>query len=219
MMSNNHYHPVTYVLALCFLIGACVPVQQTIIPATPTTSPTVEVTPTILPTSTLESQEPQDIVFSPCLSISLEPPEGNQLPWLLLVNRPAIYYSFDPNSGLIVDELIAPPYPGSNSSLPYDFSLSPDGKWIAYVLSDEYDDLVVEPSGNLLTKSAEGRMIWRPKNIFQLQGWLSNESIIVTMYRSQDSFGSTLIRNPFTEEEHEFFLEEMPDYLNYQPGG
>jgi WD40 repeat protein len=217
-MPNNHYHPVKYALVLCFLLCACAPAQQTIIPATPTTSPTVEATPTIISTPTLEGQGLKDLVYAPCLSVNPEPPEGNQIPWLLLVQRAAVY-ALDPNTGERTEELI--PAPDPNSPLVYDFSLSPDGKWLAYYeLPDENDDsVVVEPSDNLLTKSSHGRIIFRPEKPFRLQGWLNNESIVLTIQRNPDRFVSTLIRNPFQEEEHEFFLEELPDYLDHQLGG
>jgi len=215
-MSNNHYHRAKYVLAFCFLLCACVPAQQTMIPATPMTSPTVEATPTLISSPTRESQSVNSLVSSPCLSMNPEPPEGNQIPWLLLVSRAAVY-AIDPNTGTRTDELI--PSPENIDPFPYDFALSPDGKWIAYVLSGENDDLVVEPSSNLLTKSSQGRIIWRPEYLFQIHGWLSNELIALRIYRSPEKFASTLTRNPFKEEEHEFFLEELPHYLYYQPGG
>jgi hypothetical protein len=215
-MPNNHYHFVKYALALCFLLGACTPAQQTLIPATPITSPTVEATPTIISTPTLEGQGQKDLLHSPCLSVNPESPEGNPIPWLLLVSRAAVY-AIDPNTGERTDELI--PSPEDIDPFAYDFALSPDGKWIAYVLSGENDDLVVEPSNNLLTKSSQGRIIWHPENLFQLHGWLSNESVALRIYRSPDRFASTLIRNLFNEKEYEFFLEELPDYLYYQPGG
>lgn len=168
--------------------------------------------------TSVETQRLKEIVFSPCLAVSPEPPGGNQIPWLLLVQRAAVY-TIDPNSGLKSAQLISPPNP--SSPLVYDFSLSPDGKWLAYYeLLDENDDyLVVEPSGNLLTKNSQGRIVWHPENLFQIQGWLSNESITLRIYRSPDKFASTLIRNPFNDKEYEFFLEELPDYLYYQPGG
>src|SRR5688572_22412849 len=103
-MPNNHYHPVKYALVLCVLLCACAPAQQTIILATPTTSPTVEATPTIISTPTLEGQGLNDFVYSPCLSVNPEPPEGNQIPWLLLVSRAAVY-AIDPNTGERTDEL------------------------------------------------------------------------------------------------------------------
>jgi WD40 repeat protein len=214
-MPNNHYDRVKYVLILCFFLSSCALGQQINTPATPTISPTVEVTP-VIPTETLEVQRLKDMVFSPCLAVSPEPPGGNQIPGLLLVQRAAVY-AIDPNTGERTEELI--PVPDPNSPLVYDFTLSPDGKWLAYELSDESDDIVVEPSDNLLTKSSQKRIIWRPENPFQLQGWLNNESVVLTIQRNPDRFVSTLIRNPFKKEEHEFFLEELPDYLDHQLGG
>lgn len=187
----------------------------TLQPSQSPASPVVQFTPTVS-AATLEVQKLKDIVFSPCLAVSPEPPGGNQIPWLLLVQRAAVY-AIDPNTGERTDELI--PSPENTNPFAYDFSLSPDGKWLAYDLSGENDEVVVEPSSNLLTKSSQGRIVWQPENVFQLQGWLSNESVVLTMYRSPDEFASTLVHNPFKEEEHEFFLEELPDYLDHQLGG
>ncbi len=231
-MPKSHYLRARYILTFCLFLSSCASGQQISNLITPTTSPTpklwdtlqphqsptspaVEITPTAS-VATLDDQKLKDIVFSPCVAVNPEPPGGNQIPWLLVVERAAVY-TIDPNSGLKSAQLIPPPSP--KSPLVYDFALSPDGKWIAYVLSDENDDVVVEPSINLLTKSSEGRIVWRPENPFQIQGWLSNESVVITVLRDPDRFVSTLIRNPFKEEEHEFFIEKLPDYLYYQPGG
>ena len=170
----------------------------------------------IAPMTSAETQKLKEIVFSPCRAISPNPPGGNQFPWLLLVQRAAVY-SIDPNSGLKSAQLIRSPEYTDPFAL--NFALSPDGKWLAYELSGENDELVIEPSANLLTGSSQGRIVSPSESLFQLHGWLSNELIMLRIYRSPDRFVSTLIRNPFTNEEHEFVLEEMPDYMDYQPGG
>ena len=230
-MLNNHYHHSKYLLIFCFFLSSCAPVQQIHSSATPTISPrpTEILQPLSPPTSSVaestptasiisvETQRLKEIAFSSCWAVNPEPPGGNQIPWLLLVQRAAVY-SIEPNSGLKSDQLI--PSPENTNPFAYDFALSPNGKWLAYELSGENDDsVVVEPSGNLLTKSSQGRIVWPSENLFQLHGWLSNESVVLRIFRSPDRFVSTLIRNPFNEEEHEFFLEEMPDYMDYQPGG
>lgn len=226
-MPNNHNHSVKCGLILCFLLCACAPGQQTSIPATPTissiievtaiASPTVEVTATIS-TATSENQKIKDIFFSPCLTINAEPPGGNEIQWLLLVRRAAVY-SIDPNSGLKSNQLIPPPDPYSNSPFAYDFSLSPDGKWLAYILYGENDHaLVVEPSDNLLTNSSQDRIVWTPNQFFNLEGWLNNENIMLVMNHTLENFGTTLAYNPFTGEQHKFSLEEMPDSLKQQYG-
>jgi len=226
-MSDNHYHHVKYLLALCFLLCACTPSQQTSVPATLAVSSTVEITTTISPTvevtatistATPEIEKIKDIFFSPCLTISPEPPGGNQIPWLLLVERAAVY-TIDPNNGLKSDQLIPPPDPNSNSPFAYDFYLSPDGKWLAYVLYGEKDvSLVVEPSSNVLTNNSQERIVWKPNQHFNLEGWLNNENIMLVMNQSVENFGTTLIYDPFTGEQHEFSLEEMPNSLKQQYG-
>jgi len=210
---------VAFIVASCSQAAIVVPIEtETAIPISTFTPILSTITPTPIITPTLESQKLKDIVSSPCLAVSPEPPGGNQIPWLLLVQRAAVY-TINPNTGLKSDELI--PAPNPNTPLVYDFSLSPDGKSLAYYeFPDENDDsVVVEPSANLLTKSSQGRIVWQPEKPFLLQGWLNNETIVLTIQRNPDKFVSTLIRNPFNEEEHEFFLEELPDYLSYQPGG
>lgn len=181
------------------------------------TPPVVQVTP-LISTANLEDQKLKDIAFSPCTTISPAPPSGNKIPWVLLAERASLYI-IDPNTGVKSDKITLYPYSNSNSPVADDFSLSPDGKWLAYDLYGENDvSLVVEPSDNLLTRSSEGRIIWNPEKSFLLQGWLSNESVVLTIHRGLEGFASTLIRNPFNEEEHEFFLEELPNYLDHQPG-
>jgi hypothetical protein len=226
-MPNNYDHHVKYALILCFLFSACAPRQQTSIPATAPISSTVQATTTISPTveatatiftATPENQKIKDIFFSSCLTISPEPPGGNQIPWLLLVRRAAVY-SIDPNSGLKSNQLIPPPDPHSNRPFAYDFSLSPDGKWLTYILYGENDDsLVVEPSDNLLTNSSQGRVVWTSDQYFNLEGWLNNETIMLVMDHTLENFGTTLAYNPFTGEQHEFSLEEMPNSLKQQYG-
>lgn len=193
-----------------------IPPTETKLPRFTTTDLSIlSVSTTVNLTPTVESQKLKEIVFSPCLTISPEPPGGNEIPWLLLVQRAAVF-SIEPNSGLKSAQLI--PSPEHTDPFAYDFALSPDGKWLAYELFGENNDLVIEPSENLLMNRSQGRIIWRPENPFQIQGWLSNDSIALRIYRAPDKFASTLIRNPFKEEGHEFFLEDMPNYLYYQPG-
>ena len=226
-MPNNHYAHVKSVLALCFFLSACAPRQQTSISATPTISSTAEVTATISPTveatTTIsqampENEKIKDIFFSPCLTINPAPPNGNQIPWLLLVRRAAVY-TIDPNSGLKSDQRIPPPDPNSNRPFAYDFSLSPDGKWLTYILYGENDDsLVVEPSDNLLTNSSQDRVVWTSNQYFNLEGWLNNENIMLVMNHTLENFGTPLAYNPFTGEQHEFSLEEMPKSLKQQYG-
>lgn len=216
----------TTLLITCLLVG-CSPGSNAISTSSPATtlpplpSPTsqvVEFTPTTS-IATLEDQKLKDIVLSPCLTISSEPPGGNQIPWLLLALRGIIPYAIDPNTGMMTDQLLPDPDPNSNSPFASDFSLSPDGKWLAYNLYGETEvSLVVEPSSNILTSNSEGRIIWQPSQPARLEDWLSNENVMLVKNQSLENFGSTLIYNPFTGEQHEFLLEEMPNSLNQQYG-
>lgn len=222
-MLNNLYQLLRCTLVLCFLL-ACAPIQQTSIPTTLTISPSTEATTTISPTvevtatATPKYQKIKDIFFSPCLAISPAPPGGNQIPWLLLVERAAVY-TIDPNNGLKSDQLISPPDPNSNSPIADDLYLSPDGKWLAYVLYSEKNvSLVVEPSINVLTNSSQERIIWKPNQHVSLEGWLNNENIMLVMNQSVENFGTTLIYDPFTGKQRQFSLEEMPNSLKQQYG-
>ncbi len=212
---------ITYLLAGCSIGSNAIPTPSpanTLQPLQSPASPAVEVTPTTS-TAILDEQKLKDIVFSPCLVISPEPPGGNQIPSVLLALRGIIPYAIDPNTGVRTDQLLPDPDPNSESPFANDFSLSPDGKWLAYDLyAEDSVSLVVEPSSNILTNSSQGRIVWNPNQPTRLEGWLSNEAAVLITYKDPDKFGSTLIRNPFNGQQHEFFLEEMPDSLNYQPG-
>jgi len=207
---------------LLFLLVAC-DLQSTPISKTPTTTTMtlrateVTVPPTLTETSAALTLDPvaqklKDIVFSPCLTVSPEPPGGDQIPWVLLAIPGIIPYAIDPNTGEMTDQLLPDSNPFGPDPFAADFAVSPDGKWLAYDLYGEDDvSLVVEPSGNILTNSSQGRIIWQPSQPSRLEGWLSNENVILVKNHSWENFGSTLIYNPLTGEQYEFFLEEMPD--------
>ena len=213
----NHYHFAKYVLIFCLFLSSCAPGQRINNLVTPIISPTVE-TPAVTSTVPLDSQKLKEIVFSPCLPITPEPLGGNQIPWDLLALRGIIPYAIDPNTGIMTDQLVST----SNGQRPLatDFYSSPDGKWLAYRLYYDEDNvsLVVEPSSNILTNSSDERIVWRASQPIGLVGWLNSESIILIAYRDSNKFSSTLIRNPFNGQQAEFFLEDMPNYLDYQPG-
>ena len=176
----------------------------------------VEITPTTS-MELLENPEWKNLVFAPCLAISPEPPGGNDIPWDILILRGILPFAIDPNTGERTEQLL--PDSAPNSPVADDFSTSPDGEWLAYELSAQDNvSLVVEPARNTWTKSSQGRIIWRPNRPFHLEGWLSNENVMLVMNQSPENFGSTLIYNPFTGSQLEFSLEEMPNSLSQQYG-
>ena len=162
----------------------------------------------------LENPELWDIVFDSCLAIQPEPPGENEFPWVLLIGQGTEPYAVDPNTGVRTEQLLVNPGQDGISSLGDDFAVSPDGKWLAHAHYGESDiSIFVEPSTNLLTQSSRERIIWHPGQLSRLEGWLSNENVMLINEQSTMKFGSTLIHNPFTGEQHEFFLEEMPNSL------
>lgn len=202
-MLNNYYHPAKYVLIFFFLLSSCTSGQQ--------------YNELVTPLESAEFQNVKSILVESCIAINPEPPGGNEIPWDVLILQGIIPFAIDPNTGKQTEQLL--PYPASNSFIADDFSLSPDGKWLAYNLYDNNSvSLVVEPSSNILTNSSQRRIIWSPSQPFHLEGWLSNENVLLVKNHSLENFGSTLIYNPFTGEQHEFFLEEMPNSLNQQYG-
>lgn len=209
--------PLLLLLVACEIQGTPLPAARTAQPAAVIASSTpTEVTATLTPES--EAQQLRDIVFSPCLAIRPEPPGGNQIPWMLLALSGFAPYAIDPNTGEMTDQLLPRSSPFSYP-FPGDFAVSPDGEWLAYDLYGEDDvSLVVEPAANILTNRSEGRLIWRPSEPTGLEGWLSNENVMLVKGQSVDNFGSTLTYNPFTGEQHEFSLEEMPNSLKQQFG-
>src|SRR5215212_2729703 len=229
-MFNSYCDYVRCVVILCFFLSSCTSGQQISNAATPTIAPRLTDTPetaitnavesvSTKPTLKVDSRQLKDIVFSPCLAVNPKPPGRTEVPWIILGLRGIIPYAIDPNTAIMTDQLLPNPEPIKESSYANDFSVSPDGKWLAYDLYGEGNvSLVVEPSSNILTNTSRGRIIWHPSQPTGLEGWLTNESVILITYKDPNAFGSTLIRNPFSGEQHEFSLEEMPDALDYQPG-
>lgn len=202
--------------------------QQTYNLATPIISPEVTETLQPLPSPTLlvakstpttsmlsmENQKLKDIVFERCLAISPGPPGGNKIPWTLLFLRGIIPFAINPNTGERTEQLLPNPDQYAN-----DFTISPDGKWLAYaVYGNNSFSLIVEPSSSILTNSSQGRIIWRSSWPSRLEGWINNEDIMIVRNHSLENFGSTLIYDPFTREQQEFFLQDLPNYLSYQLG-
>jgi Tol biopolymer transport system component len=172
----------------------------------------------------LENPELWEIVFDSCLAIQPEPSSENEFPWVLLIGREVLYkgtapYVIDPTTAVRTEQLLVNPGQDGISSLGDDFAVSPDGKWLAHAHYGESEiSIFVEPSTNLLTQSSQERIVWHPSQLSWLEGWLSNENVLLINEHSTMKFGSTLIYNPFTGEQHEFLLEEMPNSLTQQYG-
>jgi hypothetical protein len=230
-MLNNHYPFAKYALIFSCLLSSCAPIQQSNRLATPIalpsstntlqslqspTSQVVELAPTTS-ISTPEYSKLEGIVSSSCLEISPEPPGGNQIPWILLIHQRVNLYAITPNTGERTEQLL--PNPGNGGPYANDFAVSPDGKWLAYDLYSKDDvSLVVEQSISLLTNSSEARIVQRWSQPTGLEGWLNNENVMLVKNHSLENFGSTLIYNPFSGEQHEFVLQDLPNYLSYQLG-
>jgi len=210
------------ILLLILLLASCNS-QGASIGTTLTTTPAIQPIDTVAfstleatsvaPSLEAESHNLRTILFSECLKIRPDLPVGSQFSWNLFVKHGSVPYILALNTGIRTDELVP------RSEIAWEYFISPDGKWLAYQKEDT--NLFVEPANNILTNSQEGRIAWRNEQIFfRVQGWLNNNSVVLTSRRKVDpeTFASTLILNPFDEDEHQFVLENLPDYLHYQPG-
>lgn len=228
-MLNSHYYFAKYPLLFCLLLSSCASGQQINNSAAPTISSNLVSTPqplqsttstivessSITSTATPEYQELEDIVFSPCLSINPAYPDKDEIPWVLLILQGDIPYVIDPNTGERTDQFL------SNDTSPYatDFSISPNGEWLTYARYGKNDiSFIVEPSQNILANSTQERIIWHLSESVSLGGWINNEAVMLVKNHSLENFGSTLIYNPFSKEQHEFVLQDLPNYLSYQLG-
>lgn len=100
--------------------------------------------------------------------------------------------------------------------------ISPHGNWVAYIAyqrDNKVISLVVEPAGNLWINSPQKPIVWGTGTSFRLEDWFTNETLVITRQTKPDAFSSTLILNPFTGEEKEFFLEDQPNYKYFKSGG
>lgn len=186
-------------------------VTDTLQPLLTPTLPVAESTPTTSILST-ESQKLHEIVFDRCLTISPEPPSGNNMPWTLLFLRGNIPFAINPNTGERTEQ-------DRPSRYATNFTISPDGKWLAYAVYSKNDfSLIVEPSGNILTNSSQGRITWRSSWPSSLVSWINNENVMIVRNHGLENFGSMLIFNPFTRQQRDFFLQQLPNYLSYQLG-
>jgi hypothetical protein len=100
------------------------------------------------------------------------------------------------------------------------FDFSPDGQWLAYVTGDSSNTryLVVEPSNNIINNSSQKRITWKKYSWINLAGWLDNKQLILTRKAEDHIFAPTVILDPFTGEEHNFFIEDYPEYRDLLDG-
>ncbi len=171
-------------------------------------------TPILLPTKITTQpkvQSLQDLLFSGCLETSSSFLDGDDLPWNLFVVHEGIpaLYSFDTNKK--VDLNI------SLENFPWNYFISPDGKWVAYQNNDQTLS-AVEPVSSFLVGSSEGQKV-RKEDYHFLEGWFSKDSLLITHQINGEGFFTTVIWNPFTEKEHVFRLEDLPDYKTFKSGG
>ncbi len=191
----------------------------------PSLLPSVALLPTdastlISPTSTLESQTLENIVLSQCINVSQFVPDKIKLSWNLLATQGSSLYVLDTEKGT----KIKIPFFDEKSSEGFnkfsgEYYVSPDGKWLAYQ-NTASSKLFIEPAGTLLVNREQDRIVWGENRKFLLRRWVNNNTVLIIYRKSQsDAFLTTVFLNPFTGEEHEFSLVEMPNYLNYKLGG
>jgi hypothetical protein len=99
------------------------------------------------------------------------------------------------------------------------FSISPDGKWLAYPdVSDT--KLFVESTETLLTNGDTNYIIWDKGDWFHIVRWMDNNTILAIYQPLEEGgFYQTALINPFTGEESVFLLEDLPNYLDIHFGG
>jgi hypothetical protein len=79
--------------------------------------------------------------------------------------------------------------------------------------------VTIEPVDSMVRNLESGKIQWKQDRAFGVQGWLSNDQLVITRRPADRDFESTLILNPFTQEEHEFFIEDYPNYKYYKSSG
>lgn len=159
----------------------------------------------------------KDLVFSPCLAISPRPPEGKDLGADLLVARYLSFSVLNLRTGLKTTMnrpgIVPPRY----------FFVSPDGKWFAYEATQQGISstwVVIEPAENAMKYDPQKIIEWgKSDNPIHLEGWFSNEALVITQKNKPDTFFSTLIVNPFTGKKDAFLLEDLPNFKFFKSGG
>lgn len=103
------------------------------------------------------------------------------------------------------------PFFADRTTRALDFSISPDGKWLAYE--------TWQPEENLIVQSLEtGEKFIHPwdfdgsTHVASIYGWLNNEQIIIWYFDSEKSNGVTLY-NPFTQNKTMMYTD-FPEVTN-----
>ena len=105
----------------------------------------------------------------------------------------------------------------SGRYIPPQYFVSSDGKWLSYQDPTNFI-LFVEPAKNLQKNDPSQRIEWK-KSLHFLEGWFNDSSLVLTRRPEGKQFLSTVIFNPFSGEEHEFVLEDLPNYKYFKAGG
>jgi hypothetical protein len=175
---------------------------------------------TMEPALTTDTQALKEIVYSPCISVDQSFPVNTEIPWNLLFMQERSIYILDPEDGtrMLVPYFSEKESDGSHK-YSYDFSISPDGNWVAYQDTSR-TKLYVEPADTLLTNQDQDRTVWENPISFWLSRWLDNDFVLVNYWKSQgDTFITSAFLNPFTGEIHEFLLDDLPNYKDDKAGG
>jgi WD40-like Beta Propeller Repeat len=206
------------ILAACTAQATPMPTE----PSTATTQSSATAEPTAVPTVTPtplspDAQALKDIVFSDCIPVEEGLPEGFEIQWNLLVSG----YVLDLEKGTkeevpYFSEWI--PDIGRRYS-PFDYFVSPDGKWLIYRDTD-HENLYIEETKTLLLNDETDRIELDKGHWFHIERWMDNQTLLVLYPTNKNTVGyPTVFLNPFTGEEHIFLLEDMPNYLDILFGG
>jgi hypothetical protein len=216
----------TAILAACTAQAAPAPTETPLaLPPTPTTQPSATAQSTAVPTVTPtplspDAQALKDIVFSDCIPVEESLPEGMEIPWSLLARDGESVFILNPKDGT---EVIVPHFSGVSRERDNTFllasTISPDGKWLAY-LDTSRKKIFVEPAETILTNKETDRIEWEREQRVYMPQWIDDDTLLVIQTPpEEDSFYPTIFFKPFTGEEYIFSLEAMPNYLDYKIGG
>lgn len=165
----------------------------------------------------LSTKQPLDTFTLTCQGISSSPIDHLGVSGELLATDENGFFILDLRNGNKTRVLQA-----ASIAVKHNVYISPDGSFIAYTSYQNATRtilLVVEPVRNLLLNDASKRIEWGKGISFQLEGWFTNQTLVITRKNKPNSFFSTMIVNPFNGEEKVYSLEDLPNFKYFKSGG
>lgn len=216
--SNSHINPIITTAVIASPTSLPFSTVETPVPqgSDKTGEATLE-SPVPTPSIISSVEQPLNAFTLPCQGISTISHDHLGISGNLLAVDENGFFIFDLNNGKNTRVL----EDASVASM-HNVFISPNGDSIAYIVyqkSTRVIWLVVEPVGNLLQNDASQQTQWGKGTDFQMEGWFTNQTLLITREKTPDSFSSTLIVNPFNREEKEYFLEDLPNFKYFKSGG